>query len=307
MATHPGDAILAKASLASIQMFLPDIPICIIADGGLDVTGWKKFYRIVKVITKACINDKFLRENCFNSRLSALTSFWESPFDKFLYLDADTIMWGNIMKRINLSDAHFIHNIPHEPYNDSIYRSQYFNYEKIFEFTRYFNWRPYHYFNSGVFISDKLLLDFDEVKELVMVWKKDRYILRTDVQSIINLLIFRGVSEGRYKVKEMPLQTVIPVVPRYELENNFRVEGRMPVVDEPTVLHWAGKKPFLRNPEVFQKPVEFFRLQHLINTHHLGSLVPGITMYAEEYQTEARSYYCRAKRKLFTPKRFTNS
>ncbi|MEO5674953.1 MAG: glycosyltransferase [Chitinophagales bacterium] len=306
MAAHPGDALLAKACLASIKMYMPDIPVCIIADGGLDVSGWKKYYPVVKIVTKECTSNKYLRDNCFNSRLCALVSFWESPFEKFLYLDADTIVWGNILKEIDLSEAQLIHNSPHEHYTDAIYRSQYFNYQKVFAFTRYFDWKPYHYFNSGVFIAERMLLDLDELRELVMVWKKDRMILRTDVQSILNLLIFRGVSEGRYVVREANLQTVIPVVPRNELESIFRIQDGLPVVKHPTILHWAGKKPLLRHPGVFQAPVEFFRMLHLKNIHHPGRHIPRITMYAQEYQSGLSSYYHRIIRKLSRSHRLVN-
>lgn len=98
--TYIGDIYLTKALLASIKMYLPELPICLIQDGSFELGDITSIYNIAHVIRKENVKDEFLRENCFGSRCTNMIAFWECPFDKFLYLDSDLVLWGNVLKTL---------------------------------------------------------------------------------------------------------------------------------------------------------------------------------------------------------------
>jgi hypothetical protein len=53
---------------------------------------------------------------------------------------------------------------------------------------------------------------------------------------------------------------VVPVLSKNELESRFQVKNGLPIPwRQPTVIHWAGPKPYTTNPEVFSLPMDYFR------------------------------------------------
>ena len=120
LTSYAGDFYLTKALLASIKKFMPELPICVIQDGDFSLDEIKGVYNITHVIKRETVKSEFIRENCFRSRCSNLAAFSESPFEKFLFLDSDIVLWGNILKHVDINKFDFIHNEPHEPYTDKI-------------------------------------------------------------------------------------------------------------------------------------------------------------------------------------------
>ncbi len=290
--TYNGDFYFTKALLASIKNFMPDVPICLIQDGDFSLEEVRSIYNITHVVKRETATNEFVKQNCFRSRCSSLVAFTESPFKKFLYLDSDLVLWGNILQHIKIDEADFIHNIPHEPYSDKIYKGQYFDAEKLFEYTEGFDWKDCHFFNSGVFIARKNLFEQKEFEDIVRLWKKDRTLLPTDPQSILNVLVFRNQKKEKIKVSEAPLQTVVPVIGAEELKRRFAFSNEEPVVREDTVIHWAGMKPFMTNRgKVFTAPEIYFRKLHLKNAGSLWRFAPEIYFYYEEFVAVLERYH----------------
>ena len=292
LTTYIGDFYLTKGLLASIKKFLPELPICIIQDGDFSLDEVMSQYNITHVIKKKDIKNDFLRDNCMGSRCSNLVAFFESPFEKFLYLDSDLVLWGNILKHINYNEFDFIHNAPHEPYNEKIYKTQYFDYDNLFTHTESFDWKGCHFFNSGVMISKRGIFDFEEFKQIVELWKRDRKLLPTDPQSILNVLAFHNGLKSNIKVGEAHLQTVVPVIDRQTLETTFSFSGNEPVIKKDTVVHWAGIKPLMMNKDkVFIAPEKYFRKLHLKNIGSLWYYLSVIYFYYEEYLALLNRYH----------------
>ena len=290
--TYAGDFCFTKALLASIKKFLPDVPICLIQDGEFSLEEVKGIYNIVHVVKRGTTSNEFVKENCFRSRCSSLVAFSESPFEKFLYLDSDLVLWGNILKNIHIDKADFIHNIPHEGYTDKIYKGQYFDAEKLFLHTEGFDWQGCHFFNSGVFIARKNLFEQMEFEEIVRLWKTNKSLLPTDPQSILNVLVFRNQKKGKIKVMEAHLQSVVPVISSVELEKRFSFSNGEPVVVENTIIHWAGLKPLMTNQgKVLTAPEIYFRKLHLKNAKSLWRFAPEIYFYYEEFVAVLERYH----------------
>lgn len=262
--TYSGDYFFTKALLASINKYMPTLPVCLIQDGDFDISREVGLYNITHVLKKKDIKNDFLRENCFGSRCTSLLTFFESPFDRFLFLDSDIVLWGDMLPVLLSSDADFVHNIPHEPYTERLWKTQYFDYERIFDTLKHFDWKKCHLFNSGVFIANRGIFDIELVKKLVLMWKGDKSLFSTAPQGQINYLAFYYQAIGKITVNELPLQAVVPVIPPEELAATYKLVNDEPVVARPVFIHWAGEKPLvMNNSSRYKLPMLYFRQQHL--------------------------------------------
>ena len=272
---YKGDYFLTKGLLASINQFLPHVPICIIQDGDFAIESELSFYNITNVIRKADVKNDFLRETSFGTRCTNMIAFWESPFHHFLYIDSDTIFWGNILKQVEIEKYDFISNSPHEPYTEYILHSQYFDYQRLFEFVPEINVVTNHFFNAGVFFATKGIFELEEYKKLYLLYKKDHSLFGPEPQGFINYLVFSGVEQGKIKQHEISIQKVVPVFSVKELEDLYSCDSSISNVTENTIIHWAGLKPNLTNSRnVFNKPMRFFRKQNLLNINSKWKYYP---------------------------------
>jgi hypothetical protein len=290
--TYVGDFFLTKALLASLNHFMPHIPICIIKDGDFDIKKDIKNYNVVSVIEKKDIQNNFLRENCFGSRCTSMISFWESPFENFLFLDADIIAWGDITKGIDYKKFDFIHNTPHEEYTDDIIKVQYFDFELIFNYINKIDYKKHHFFNSGVFFSRKGIFELEKFKILFNLQKQHPSIFGQGPQGIINYMIFENVESGVINAGEHFLQEVLGVFDINSLHKKYFIQSGLNSIQNPVMLHWAGLKPFLNNRhEVFMTPQIYFRKQHLKNIQSIWKYLPFVKFWFEEKQALLDRYY----------------
>lgn len=290
--TYIGDIYLTKALLASIKMYLPELPICLIQDGSFELGDITSIYNITHVLRKENVKDEFLRENCFGSRCTNMIAFWECPFDKFLYLDSDLVLWGNVLKNIDLSLFDFIHNTPHERYTERVYKGQYFDYDRLFNHVEAFPWQECHFFNAGVFIARRGIFNIDAFKVLFFLWKKDKSLMPAEPQGMINYLVFKNASDKRIQISETHLQTVVPVKTNLELETIFSFDKNGPIIIEDSIIHWAGLKPLITNNDsVFLTPMVYFRKVHLKNANSIWRFFPILYFYYEEYSAILNRYH----------------
>jgi hypothetical protein len=77
---------------------------------------------------------------------------------------------------------------------------------------------------------------------------------------ILNILVFRALKSGKIKATQAHLQSAVPVLPKAELERRFRIQNGKPTPwVQPSVVHWAGPKPYTKTPDVFSLPMDYFR------------------------------------------------
>lgn len=289
--TYIGDFFLTKALLASIEYYSPSTPICIIKDGEFDFSEDIEPYNIVKIIQKEDVENDFLRNNCFGSRCTNMVAFWESPFEHFLYLDSDTIMWGNLPTNSNM-EFDFIYNTPHEPYTDEIIIGQYFDFNRIFSVLEKIDLRKHHFFNAGVFFAKKGVFELTLFEKLFFMWKEDKSIFGPEPQGFINYMLFLGVEKNLISAAEFRIQEVFPVCSLDYLKKCYPTKLIVSEQNSPIILHWAGQKPLLSNrKEVFMDPQLHFRKQHLKNIKSLWYYLPYLRFWIEEKITLLERYY----------------
>lgn len=289
---YVGDFFLTKALLASISKFMPHIPICIIKDGDFSIEIEKKTYKISHIIQKKDVKNEFLRETCFGSRCTNMIAFWESPFERFLYIDSDTVAWGDITKVIDYKDYDFVHNTPHEPYTESILHGQYFNYQKLFSLIQGIDVERHHFFNAGVFFAKRGIFSIEEYKKIYMLWKNDKTLFGPEPQGMINYMVFKGVEDGLLTVGEATIQNIVPVCTHKELNRSYTFLKNEPVVIKDIIIHWAGLKPLKTSGNnVYNTAAFYFRKLNLKKEKSFWFLMPNLHMYIEEYLSLLHRYH----------------
>jgi hypothetical protein len=260
IACHQAGVPLLRGCLASIRYFAPDIPIYVVLDGDFSLGKLEKAYDL-EVVRKKDVKSKMLREQSFAYGLTKMVALWEAPYKYVVHVDVDAVFWGNIL--VNLPDAEwdFVYNEPHEDITDFIQRTQYFDPSVVFNHIEEFPWQGNPYFNGGIFGCRVGALDFDEYAKLLEVYKKYPQTLPLMDQTILNIMVFRGLHQGNLKVFQRHLQSVVPVIERLELESRFCFDqgGAPKLWKHPTLIHWAGAKPYKSNPQAFSAPMDFFR------------------------------------------------
>ncbi len=288
---YQGNIHITKGLLASIRYFCNDVPVCLIVDGTFSIKPLLNAYNITNVIRRKDVKDDFLRNNCFGTRMAKMIAFWESPFDYFLYLDGDIVFWGNPLELIDFNvGIDFWFNQPHEEYSEYIIKTQYFDYDKIFRYIDSFKWEGCHFFNCGAYITKKRIFDLNEFKELFQIYIKDKKLIFED-QGMINFLLFKNHKKGNLKIKETPLQAIVPVIPNDILASSFQIRNNKPRVNDPVLIHWAGIKLNYRQDNVFKLPMNYFRKLNLKYTKSFWKFVPGIYFRIEELKGIYQIYY----------------
>jgi hypothetical protein len=253
------DVPLLRGCLASIKYFAPDAPICLVIDTDFDSREFKRRYG-VSVIRRRDVVHPGLRQWSFGAGITKLVAFWEAPFERIFHIDADAVLWGDVRRNIPSGNWDVVFNEPHEEITEFIQKTQYFDPDVIFNHIQPFPWKGNPYFNAGVFYLRRGVLDLDEYLDMLEGKRKNPEVFINMDQGILNILVFRAVREGRVKASQAHLQSPVPVLSRPELESRFQLRDGKPVPwVQPTVVHWAGPKPYKTNPDVFSLPMDYFR------------------------------------------------
>jgi hypothetical protein len=259
VACHKGDVPLLRGCLASIRYFAPDAPICLVIDKDFDSAFFEKRYG-VKTIRRRDVEHPGLRQWSFGPGITKLVAFWEAPFERIFHIDADAVLWGDVRKNIPDSEWDVVFNEPHEEITDYIQRTQYFDPQVIFNHIESFPWQGNPYFQAGVLCIRRGALDVDEYLRMLEGQRKNPDVFINMDQGILNILVFRAVNNCRIHAVSAHLQSVVPVLSKAELESRFQIRDGIPVPwVQPTVVHWAGPKPYKTNPNIFSLPMDYFR------------------------------------------------
>jgi hypothetical protein len=300
------DYHLTKACCASIKDFLGDIPICLIVDQNFSVWELEKAYG-VQVINKANVAHPFLRDNSFGP-FTKMIAFWESPWKHFLYVDSDTIVWGNLLKYLNYFK--YFDVIISRPCRRGYSRQEicyfFFDIEAIEKHFPSFNWQQHqnNYFCAGVFFGTRNIFTLEEYKKMLEFMAQNPNVMKMGDQGCLNFLIFRAADEGRIQLKQEQESIIQLTIPNFKnnevLAKRFPIGSNGPIYqNEDTVIHWCGeKKPDLYNQKVYSEPVNYYRRKFLEDAWGYKGLGAEIVLKLEDFQQEVYKNYTYYKNKL---------
>ncbi len=267
--TSPNDYLFAKGTCASIHYFMPDVSIALLVDGNVDTKSLEQTYR-VKVIRKHDINDPWLRQYSFGWGITKMLAFWYAPFERFLYLDSDTVIWGNIVNKLNLKNYDYITDIPF--HGDKILTPDYVGtwfFEPSVIDTEFseFPWRNYihQYACTGTFVTGRGVFDVQEYRELLEFNERYPWTFKFGEMGLLNLMVFRAHDQKKIKLGFADFQVIFPDFQIEELRSRFQFKNNAPVVqaDDIQVLHMPDKKPLVNSPHCYSLPMTYFRLKFL--------------------------------------------
>ena len=259
VACHKGDVPLLRGCLASIRYFAPDAPICLVIDTDFNSRPFEKRYGVT-AIRRRDVRHPGLRQWSFGPGITKLVAFWEAPFERIFHVDADAVLWGDVRQNVPNGEWDVVFNEPHEEITDYIQRTQYFDPELIFKHIEPFAWQGNPYFQAGVLCVRRGALDVGEYLRMLEGQLAYPDVFINMDQGMLNILVFRALKSGKINAFPSHLQTVVPVIAKGELESRFQLRDGQPMQwGQPTIVHWAGPKPYTTNPDVFSLPMDYFR------------------------------------------------
>jgi hypothetical protein len=298
IATDPGDVHFAKATCESVRQFMPGVPICLVVDGDVPTGALERAYGVT-VLRQPDVRDPFLREQSFGFGFTKMVALWEAPFDRFLYLDADTVVWGDVRDNVDVGAADLITSTPHEPNPEAQVRAQYFDVGHVAEHVLPFEWRDRAYFNSGVFVARRGCFSLDLYKRLYAVQHEHLDHFMAGEQGVLNLMAILAQDDGSLEWTHGRLQQLMGTgglfdgfesPPWQDPAERFRVVDGRPVVqpDDHVVLHWAAGKPSLLTAPPGSELMTHFRREALRRTSPWLMPVADRVLRAEEQTWVAR-------------------
>lgn len=297
VACYNKDYRFAKGCCASLRYFLGNVPICLLVDGSFSVAEVVKAYD-VNVIYRNDVTNQVLKNRSFGYGLTKMVAFWESPFQHFLFMDADTIAWGNILKYANFEDFDFVIDRTERSYlNDRGINKSFFDTEKLEQCFPNFNWQKYryNYFITGVFFAKRGIFELAEYVKMLDFCEKNRGMFKFGEQGLLNFMIFQGVEQGKFRVKNEYLQIFgSSFIDNLQLKKRFSLERNTPILqgDDANVIHWAGgiNSPLLARTEVYNKPMTFFRQKCLHDYAGINGMKATIFIYIEDFGPNLKVY-----------------
>ena len=273
----PGDYLFGKGTCASIRYFMPDTPIAVLVDGSVDTKTLEKTYQHLTVIRRENIDDPWLRQHSFGWGITKMLAFFYAPFEYFLYLDSDTVLWGNICNRIDPTAYHYIADTPNHPQEKDISTEEvstwFFDPEFVENTFPEFPWQQYcnQFMCPGVFFGSCHTFTLAEYKEILELKIKNPYSLHFGDMGFHNLMVFKKFHENQLKLGFADFQVIFPEFPPSELQQRFSFEAEQPKINpgDEQILHMPDKKPLVNNSECYAEPMTYFRLQFLKDSEGL--------------------------------------
>ena len=258
----------AKGTCASVRYFMPDAPIWLLVDGPGSTSDLERTYG-VRVGRTSDVDHRGLRELSFGSYLTKLSTLWLAPFETFLFLDADTVVWGDVRGHADLDHNDFVLDLPlgGSPHVERWIMD-------VDAVTRHFpefdaRGHVQDYVNNGAFLARRGALDLDRYLELARFSRENPGVFLTDL-GIFNYMLFGGADEGSLRLAQRELIVLVGFSTRHgllrgarleDVQRRFSLVDGKPAVESPAVLHWAGPvKPEVgSDPRDLAEPMMFFR------------------------------------------------
>ena len=289
------DYNFAKGCCESVRYYLGDIPICLIIDGAFSTQNLTRKYGI-HVIQRDNVVHPELKSKSFGFGLTKMIAFWESPWDNFLFLDADTVVWGDLLKYTNFDDFDLI--IDKNPtWSEADISKFYFDTHAIEEHFPDFQWRDNPYWVTGVFFAKKNIFSLQQYISLLDFNSQNPGVFKLGEQGILNFMAFQNVQAGNIKIDIRKMQTLVRQHSTTQLQQWFQIEeggARRDHHPIPSVIHWAGRKPYWIDPLAFNEPMNFFRKKFLYNTRGLSGISAELVLLLEDF------YRYRPKKRFLT-------
>jgi hypothetical protein len=210
---------------------------------------------------------------------SKLAALWEGPFEEFIFLDSDAIVWGDLRSVINLKDYDW--NVFAEWPRDEYYTTGnwdnnygwvshlFYDPERLRKYDLEFEWRWRHYACTGCFAARKNAVKLEDYLHLEVYAKQNPGLFFVGEQGMLMYLIFKSSDLNILKLQCYDLQ-IIPAALNHDIVHKrlglTNTDFLLPkLVENPVVIHFCEQKPYIHNIKAFSYPFTIFRLAHYKN------------------------------------------
>ena len=285
---HAGDKFMVQATLASIRNYCPNVPICLTVDGEFDVSDLEREYNLIilRISDLPSAEMRQLTQGCFHAKMAAM---WEGPFERYVWLDADAIVWGDITRQIR-QDLDFqifwkeskkrtiIKNDPIEQVAHKGFKHYYFDPEKVLQFDKDFKWENNVYFCAGVYACRRNVISFHEWTETLKwgIWN------HSGDQGLLNYLVHAKAQRREILIDSVDLQHVWVHHGKEEFIEDCSGPGwKFPSkIERPRIAHFCGRKPLMFDSKSYSRPFTIARLEH--HRKKNGEMGAWISLWYEE-------------------------
>ena len=295
---HAGDKFMVQATLASMRHYCPEVPICLVVDGNFDVSDLAKEYDLI--VLRVCeLPSADMRKLISGSSTAKHAAMWEGPFEFYVWLDSDAIVWGDFTPHVRTDvDFQIFWSEISIPANATEIPPWlphfYFDPSKLKRFDPEFDWRGHAYFSAGVFACRRDAIPFVKWTE-VEFWGKETPGLFGDFsdQPLLNYFVHSMTQRGELKVAMSDLQHIsghhgIDELKQDCADSNWHFPQK---VRRPRVAHFCGRKPFLFDRYAYSRPFTIARLEHHRRQH--GELGAWLAVLNEEQYVLADKFWRR--------------
>ena len=275
---HAGDKFLVQATLASMKYYCPEVPICLTVDGGFDVSDLEKQYDLIVLRVAELPSDHMRKLMCGNYH-AKLAAMWEGPFEQYVWLDSDAIVWGDFTSQVR-TDVDFqifwseisvppdVTEIP--PWLPHFY----FDPQKLKAFDAEFDWRGHAYFSAGAFACRRNAISLRRWSEVESWGQQVPGLFAWGEMGMLNYYVHSMAQRGQMKTTMSNLQHIWGHHGKQELIQDCHGAGwHFPkTIDRPRIAHFCGRKPFLFDRKAYSRPFTIARLEyHRARSGELGA------------------------------------
>ena len=289
---HEADKFMVQATLASMRHYCPDVPICLIVDGDFNVSDLEKDYQAI-VLRVSDLESAEMRKLIAGSFHAKHAAMWEGPFEFYVWIDSDAIVWGDFTRQIRTDVDFQIFwseiSIPRDATEIPAWLPRfYFDPSKLRQIDPNFDWRGHAYFSAGVFACRRNAIPFERYVDVEAVSRQVPGLFELGLNSfkgdmgILNYLVHAMAQRGDLKTTASDLQHVPGHQGIAEFEHDCASSGwRFPVnIQRPRVAHFCGRKPFLFDRQAYSRPFTIARLEH--HRRHHSNLGAWLAMLNED-------------------------
>jgi len=232
-------------------------PICVLLDGRRVPEDLRRTPDVV-VIRRDELEPRELRSG-FGSLRAKNAALWASPFETFLLLDADAVVWGDVRQLADFERFDFVLDNGGEPPRAVM------DADLVARTVPGFDARAYEsrFVNTGAYFGRRGILDLEYYLELVRLSTTYPGLFYGS-QGTFNLMVLHAAERGGLRLEWRELQLMAGRASREELARRCSFTDGGPVVTgDPFVLHWVGSpKPRVREDRSdYFAPMTFFRLE----------------------------------------------
>lgn len=261
------DAHYAQACFHSIRHFLGHVPVCFVVDGDPALLGAIRNDASVSYIDKSKTKDTWLQATAYGWGHTKMVALWEAPFEQFLYLDADTVVWGNVLGLVTNNDYDAIVD-QQQSYDDAAIDFWFFNTKKITEHFPSFDYAAYRdkYACTGTFFMRRGALPLALYKQTRQLQDADPALFPFGGEmGLWNFMIFYEEQLNGLKRQSLTYQ----IIPVDHTEEEMQREYSPAALGsgkelKPAVLHFCGKKAHIFSSSARVAAMNHFRLQYLM-------------------------------------------